>query len=219
MWNTYWLNGDNNAFLNIAVPTHNYIFEKNELLIECGKKCEKVFIIDEGRVRLESLDNNGNFRIHYIACAGTIIGEEFVNSKDLDCFYVRARTLCKVRSIAVEDFISALDIDPFFLKSVLQIQHAKCQILLEENHRVSFGNALSRVANLILVLVEKFGADNHGYIKFKIKFTQQDIADLLGLTRVSVANSISRLEKYKIIKRSKAGLQILRPDLLSDLVQ
>lgn len=219
MCNSYWINGEKSAFLNLKTPTSKHVFERNELLIECGRKNRQIFIIDQGRARLESLDNNGNFRIHYIACEGTIIGEEFVNANDLDCFYVRARTLCLVRSMTVDEFVRTLEEDPIFMKNVLKIQHIKCQILLEENHRVSFGNALSRVANLILVLVQKFGADNNGYIKFRIKFTQQDIADLLGLTRVSVANSISRLEKCNIINRSKEGLQILRPDLLSDLVQ
>lgn len=216
---TYWLSMDQSLLENVEFKSVDMVFPRGSYLIESGNELKYVYIIDEGRVRLETLDDYGDFRILYIICRGAMIGEEFINESQTDHYYVRARTEVKARAILLEDFKKAVRKDNGLANYVIQVQNKKNRILLEELYRLSFGDALVRVSSALQMLMKDFGSSENDGIRLTLQFTHQDLADLIGLTRVSISQVLKSMEKWNVIQRSAKGYRILEPDLLKDFTE
>lgn len=213
---TYWIRMDKGLLEGTGLEACEMVFPKGSNLIESGDPLEYVYIIDEGRVRLETLDDKGDFRILYIVCEGGMIGDEFSGRERTDNFYVKARTEVKVRAILIEDFQAALKENINLANYLIELQYRKNRILVEELYRLSFGDALIRVSSALQMIMNDFGSSEQGGIHLNMEFTHQDLADLIGLTRVSVSNVLKSLQNWGIIEKAGKGYRVARPELLSD---
>lgn len=213
---TYWIRMDETLLEESGLEASEVVFPKGSSLLESGDPLKYVYLIKEGRVRLETLDDKGDFRILYIVCEGAMIGDEFAGGERTDHFYVRARTEVKARAILIEDFKVALKENIQLANYLIELQYRKNQILVEELYRMSFGDALIRVSSALQMIMTDFGSSEQGGIQLNMEFTHQDLADLIGLTRVSVSNVLKSLQNWGIITKAGKGYRVVRPELLSD---
>ena len=85
----------------------------------------------------------------------------------------------------------------FALMSELLEDYA--ETLTRVEHLV-FSDAYRRVISVLLYIIKHFGEENHDGIIVHHRFTQQDIATLVGVSRETASNEISRLEKKGLVK-------------------
>jgi CRP-like cAMP-binding protein len=63
-----------------------------------------------------------------------------------------------------------------------------------------FSDAYRRVISVLLYIIKHFGEKNKDGVVVHHRFTQQDIATLVGVSRETASNEISKLEKKGLIK-------------------
>jgi CRP/FNR family cyclic AMP-dependent transcriptional regulator len=63
--------------------------------------------------------------------------------------------------------------------------------VLSQVKRVQFGTPFQRLARVLLVLAQDQGASHPSGIRIRIRLTHQNLADLTGLTRETVTQTIS----------------------------
>lgn len=214
---SYWISEEPDRFLNYPITSTDCFFKKGDYLNESDDVLNFIYIIQEGRVRLETYDEDGNFRIIYITGRGSLIGEEFLIDKGLGPYYFFARTDVKAKRVSVEDFEKSLRSDLEFSNNVFCSIARKNQILMNELCNMTFNETLVRVASTLLMLNQDFSIGTEEHRKIDMKFTHQDIADLIGVTRVSVANAFAALTKLGIIEKNRNELIIKNMERLYDL--
>ena len=71
---------------------------------------------------------------------------------------------------------------------------------------------VNRIANALL---KYFGEQ----IEFDLRFTQQDIADMVGTSREMVNKSLKEMEERKAIKMDRQGIVILDKEILEQIAK
>ncbi len=73
---------------------------------------------------------------------------------------------------------------------------------------ITYGKAYDRVISVILYLASHFGSRKRQQVSISHRFTHNDIAALVGITREHVSLEIEKLEKKKLIKAKDHSITI-----------
>jgi CRP-like cAMP-binding protein len=115
-------------------------------------------------------------------------------------YYFEALTEVEVGRAPRDQVVSFIKDKPniiFALMSELLEDYA--ETLTRVEHLV-FSDAYRRVISVLLYIIKHFGEKNHAGIIVRHRFTQQDIATLVGVSRETASNEISKLEKKGLVK-------------------
>lgn len=96
----------------------------------------------------------------------------------------------------------------------------KYRLLCLQSMELSYTKAFVSVCNTFVHLAKEYGkkiGDNK--IKLTITFTQQEMANLLGITRVSIANHIKDLIEQGYLEKEDKYYVITDIDGLFELIQ
>lgn len=197
------------------VPLKSY--KKGEVIYHQSQPCQFVYLDQKGRVQLDLYSVNGDKRIFFIAESGALFGE-LSPFDGMPCLCnATAVTDCQIYCIPMQRFMDELLCNHKFSLNVLQMMTKKMRLLSTLIKQLSFNNSTYRVAYALMNLVHQYSAKTPlGYHKLNLKFTHQDLADLTGLSRVSVSNILLEMQACGIIEKEKEdGFVIIRdPELL-----
>src|SRR5699024_8581765 len=85
-------------------------------------------------------------------------------------------------------------------KQWLEMLSLKLEILTQTSLNLSFETTSTRIVKVLSQLVHVYGSKTeNGNIVITIKFTHQEIADLIGTTRVTVSNHLKKLNNAGFI--------------------
>lgn len=116
---------------------------------------------------------------------------------------------CWVRSVRREHFLALID-------NVASVRRHVLRVLADNarQHQQRFTDAvtMSGEARLAAWLLAEAAAERNGSVA--VPGTQQELADLLGVTRVTVNRALSRLRRDGLIETHGANIDIRAPELL-----
>src|SRR5690625_3898754 len=172
------------------------LYQKNEVVFLENDLAEYVYIVKQGRIRLFLTSVSGNEKaLAVIGQNGLLMGELSSTVKNntykMSAITASPAELIKVNNKHFWDFIIN---KPHYVKQVIEILNLKINLLTSHSVQLAYGSSYNRVCETFLHLAFTYGKkmkDNQ--IKIMISFTHQEIADLIGVTRVSVANHIKQL--------------------------
>jgi CRP-like cAMP-binding protein len=120
-----------------------------------------------------------------------------------------ALTPCAVRAVPRPRFIALLDDSTAVRAHVLRLLAAQARA---QQHRLTDAATLPCEARLAAWLLDTATADG----QVALDGSQRDLADLLGVTRVTVNRALSRLRHDGLIAGPEAGrIKLLAPELLA----
>jgi len=177
-------------------------FKKGQLLTKEENSSQKIYCINQGKIKIYKTDTNGNELIIRFASAGDIIGGEMLMSKNI----------YDISAIAVEDSIACC-IDSDVYRNVLksegelplelikfyeaELHQAEMKILKLMRLQVS-----GKVADTLLTLFKTFRTDSN-LSAIKIALSRQDIANMAGTTKEQVSRTLSEFSDKGIIALKK----------------
>jgi CRP/FNR family cyclic AMP-dependent transcriptional regulator len=177
-----------------------------------------VYLIKKGRVRLSILHKNGSEQSLTILEEGCTFGELSIFD-DLPYFgTVTTIVECEIFVIPNKIFKQMLLTDEEFATIITKSFVRKIRILSSLIEALSFKTSYSRVASYVFELVHSHSDFISGTYKLNIKFTQQEMADLTGLSRVSVSQIMNYMRENEIIKRSNGYLIITNIGKLQEMI-
>ena len=183
-------------------------FGTNQIIQQRGEKADGIWWIESGSVMVGQYLPDGEFRSLALLGPGDSYGE-------LALFSGRPRV---VDAVARENsellFVPGRAIDSLFharpatMRIMLGAMGQQLQEMLDVVAGIRRGTSLARVAGMIANL----GGDaDPGET---ISITQQELAELLGLTRATVNIALGELEAEGVIRRSYGKVTILDPATL-----
>ena len=213
-----WIRFDNYNWSNSEFDTYLKVFPKNEVIYRQKEYSDFVYIIKKSRVRLSIFSKDGNEKCLTIAEEGSMFGELSILDNLPNFTTTTTIVNCELFLIPIDTFKEIIETDKEFLDKVMQSLVRKIRIMSSHVEDLSFKGAYSRVASYLIKLVHSHGSLSSGTYKLNIKFTHQEMADLTGLSRVTVSNVMSYLITQKVISKVKGYIVIQDIEKLFELI-
>lgn len=180
-------------------------FTDGQLIHQRGTAPDGFCLIEEGTVSVGQFLANGEFRSVALLGPGDSYGELAILSRRPRIVDSLARGPARVRFIGSALFERVLASDPVAMRALLGALAAQLQETLDLLAGIRSGNSLARTAGLLGNLA------GGGHVPRTVNITQQEIADLLGVTRATANAALARLEQAGLIARSYRAITVHEP--------
>lgn len=171
-----------------------------ETIYAANQRSNHIYLIKKGRVRLFHTSHEGKEKALIIMCDGSIIGDSVLN----DFHFEGAITASETTYFAFgrQQFFELMETNKTLLNQRIKFLDLKAQSLALSNLLVACYDAETRIRYAIFHLANQFGTPlKNGGIRIFMQFTQQELADLVGTSRVTVANMINAFVQSGLIKK------------------
>jgi len=194
----------------LELPKHHMIFSP-------GVPSEAIYFIEKGRVRLTRLSPEGKTVILALLGPGDLIGEAAWETGEHDSY---AETLedSRIYQIDRESFTALIRENPEFGLRLIQIIGVRLKQAQARIEDLVFRQVPSRVARLLLSLAESHGKVTPNGIRVEFPLTHQEIADLVGSSRVTVTQILNKFRTSHWIEIESKRVTIHNLDALEDMV-
>lgn len=191
---------------------------KHHMLFSPGTPCQAIYFIEKGRVRVTRLSPEGKTVILALLGPGELIGEAAWELGEHDSY---AETLeeSRIYQISREAFQNYIRENPEFglrLIEILGVRLKQAQARIED---LVFRQVPSRVARLLLTLAESHGRVTPSGIRVEFPLTHQEIADMVGSSRVTVTQILNKFRSSQWIDIESKRVTIHNMDALEELVR
>ena len=195
----------------LELPKHHVIFAP-------GVPSDAIYFIEKGRVRLTRLSSEGKTVILALLGPGDLIGEAAWETGEHDSY---AETLeeSRIYQIGREAFQSFIRENPEFGLRLIQIIGGRLKQAQSRIEDLVFRQVPSRVARLLVNLAESHGKVTPNGIRVEFPLTHQEIADLVGSSRVTVTQILNKFRSSHWIEIESKRVTIHNMDALEDMVK
>ena len=206
--------------LEIVKMTGHKTFEKGEYLCHEGDKLAILFIVNNGKVKISKFSKEGKEQILNIVSDGGIFGEYHLFN-DSEPYNFSAIALSKTLICTLTkhdmDYLLKKHID-ISMKILMELSK---KLIRTENLAQSLStiNTDSKVAYVLLELVEKYGVKSNFSVKLEIPITREEMANYAGLSRETMSRKLTSLESEGVIKTVGNKIILIRDmDKLKSLI-
>jgi CRP-like cAMP-binding protein len=189
-------------------------FAKDEVVVHAGERVKNLFIVLSGSVRGEMIDYSGKIvKIEDIE-APKPLASAFLFGKE-NKFPVTVTTNCQANILAVpvSEFLKLLQLNTQLLENYLNSISSRAQFLSQKLNFLSFKTIKEKVAHFLL---QQAGDEFHS---FELKNTQQQLSDLFGVTRPSLARVLGNMQHEGLINIEKKTVSLLNKKGLNELLR
>ncbi|QOR73048.1 cAMP-binding domain of CRP or a regulatory subunit of cAMP-dependent protein kinases [Cruoricaptor ignavus] len=190
-------------------------YKKGECIFDDGEFPKGVYFITKGTIKLSKSGTFGKDQILRFIKEGDLVGYRSILSGE--DFQARAEAMNDVSATFVPAavFLKLLEEDPKISYAMLQ---KIAYELGESSKTITFlaqKTVRERLAEVLLLLEHKLGADQEGYIK--ISLTREEIANLVGTATESAIRLISEFKSDKLIQTDGRKIKIINHEKLRKL--
>lgn len=197
---------------DLGLIVHEKNVSKKEIILQPEDK-DKVYIIKQGQVRLYQLTEDGKRIIVNNLGPGDVFGnfgsegqsQNFAEASS-DTFICIAKRETFFNFIAKNPVSAAKMMEMFFD----QLSHAQDYIAA-----VSGGSVLSKFKFKLAELGGKYGETNGDKVRINQRFTHEEIADMIGVSRETITKLIGSLRKRGVIETDGKNIIYSRAKLES----
>lgn len=209
-WITY--DEANWSFLTASQTPKKY--NKNDQIYMQGDYLEQVYIVKTGRIRLGYFSENGQEKGIFIAEKGCLFGEAAALPTYPTYYTATAIVDSELYVITREKVEESIRNNPDFAMDLIYLMARKMRIYSAQEVDLSFTEIYDRVCCALIHLVDIYGVKTKLGYKITIKFTHQELANMIHASRVSVANIFSMFTKQEVLMKSNGYFIITNLEVL-----
>jgi CRP-like cAMP-binding protein len=188
-------------------------YKKDEIVAVAGESVLNLNIIISGSVRGEMIDYSGKtIKIEDIEAPKPLAAAFLFGQENKFPVTVTVNKDAKILTMPVEEFLKLLQLNTQILKNYLNSISSRAQFLSQKLHFLSFKTIKGKVAHFLL---KQAGEKFHSV---ELKNTQQQLADLFGVTRPSLARVFGEMQKEELIKITNKTVTLLDKKALNEIM-
>ncbi len=188
-------------------------YSKDEIVVVAGEPVMNLLIIMSGMVRGEMIDFSGKtIKIEDIEAPKPLATAFLFGKENKFPVTVTANNDVKIMVIPVTEFLKLLQLNTVILKNYLNSISSRAQFLSQKLHFLSFKTIRGKIAHFLL---QQAGEKFHSV---ELKNTQQQLADLFGVTRPSLARVFGEMQREKLIRITNKTVTLLDKQALNELM-
>jgi CRP/FNR family cyclic AMP-dependent transcriptional regulator len=187
--------------------------EKGETLLFEGDRSEYIFFIVSGAIKVYKKHANGKEQILNITTAGDSLNDVSTFDGGESAASMLAMTPVRLYAIKTEDMERLFSKNPKIARNVARVLASRVRRDSSLVEVLSFGQVISRLATLILKQGAAAGGTRLPH------FNQQDLAAMVGTSRVVVNRSLRNMEEKHAIRLERRRIVIIDEKALKDLAK
>lgn len=191
-------------------------FKKGQTLLFQGEVPRYAYVVRSGTVKTYNISPLGEEQLVSLTSEYDILPEAwFLGEASVAYYFYEAFTDCTVYAIPREELIQKVSESPAFANYLLQrfmrlYVGASVHINALEQPR-----SRDKLVHLLHYLMMRFGDDKgKDKVKLDIRLTHQTLANMLGVTRETIATEIARLRREKVVDYKQQTYVVNKPKLL-----
>lgn len=189
-------------------------YQTGEVVAHANSEVAHLQIVLEGSVRGEMGDYSGKtIKIEDIAAPRPLaVAFVFGNA----CYYpvtIVANESCTLLVIPKDQVVRLMQLNALVLNRFMDNISSRAQFLSDKLRFLSFQTLKGKLAHYLLELC------NGKSIEVQLPHTQEELAEMLGVTRPSLGRTIRELHGLGFIDARAKSVKIVRPDQLASLMK
>ncbi|MGH2382870.1 MAG: Crp/Fnr family transcriptional regulator [Candidatus Limnocylindria bacterium] len=178
---------------------------------------ERLFIVKRGRVRLYRLTPDGKQLTLDILDKGRIVGRMSWLGQELNELYAEAIEDAVVCSFTPDELRRLIDRFPGIGLNMIRYLSDRLAASEREREVMAFRSVEQRLATRLVELAERFGQPDADGVAIDARLTQQDLADMIGTSRETLATTVSSLRERGVLEMQNQRVVIRDMERLQEL--
>ncbi len=189
-------------------------FSRGDVLFRFGEPAERLFLIEKGKVKLTIPSPQGAELFVGILGRGEIFGELSIIDRGPRAMSARAMQDLDVVALGADAFWTILEDHPAFARRLLELMARRLRRADERTQDLVFFDAPTRLARKLLELADEHGTayGTDGQVRIAVKVTQEEMAQMIGVTRGSVNRLLATFVAKGWIAWNDGCPVLLRPE-------
>jgi CRP/FNR family transcriptional regulator, cyclic AMP receptor protein len=205
------------SFLKLKGIMYEHFIQKGSRVFLEGDPADKIYYLKSGAVRLKKVTNDGKDLSLYYYREGDLFGEFDQTSNKVCTFSAETTTDCTIGVIQQQDLEILMwqhgDLALDFMKWMGYMQRFT-QLKLRD---LMFYGKNGALASTLIRMSNTYGIQNGNTIHIVERFTNSEIASIIGATRETVNRMLAQLKKSKIISYDDGTITILDLEALKKI--
>ncbi len=170
---------------------------------------ERLYVIKRGRVRLYRLTPDGRQLTLEILDKGRIVGRMAWLGQQLTDAYAEAIEDALICSFTPRELQRLIDRFPSVGVNIIRYLSGRLAASEREREVMAFRSVEQRLAARLLELTERFGQPTEGGTAIDARLTQQELADMIGTSRETLATTVASLRERRVLDMHNQRVVIL----------
>lgn len=196
---------------------HLHTYAPGEAIYIQGERGDAVYFIKKGRVRAYYITVSGKELTYEIIEKGRIFGESSFLSQCVRPVSVAAVTEVALFACDLDHLYTYMARSEELMRIMLQLLSNTCNHLTEQLRRVTLYDRYQKIASLLLTETRHPDRDR-GVTGTSIPYTQEDLAMILGMNRVTVNKVLNTWKQAGIVAIAYGRITILDRKALEQLL-
>lgn len=195
-------------------------FEKGDIIFSEGELFDKLFIINNGSIKIYTYTKDGKEQILYILKEGEFLGDLNLLKNDIFKFNAMALESTNMCILHKDDFDILIKTNPEISIKILEYAHDRIASLENLVQTLTTKDVEVRLASLLINLSSTFGIKTDIGIEITLPLTREDMANFIGVTRETVSRKLSYFQSQNIIEIFENKIILIKDiTILKELVK
>jgi CRP-like cAMP-binding protein len=179
---------------------------------------DRIHIIKQGRVRLYRTTPDGKQLTLDIHEKGTILGDMAMLGQDrVPEAYAEAIDDGVICTISPDELRSLIERYPIIGINIIRHLSGRLQAAERELEAMAYQRVDQRLARRLIDLAARFGVETERGTLIRARLTQQELAELVGTTRETLAHTLSDLRRRGILDTERHQVVIRDAERLAEI--
>jgi len=184
-----------NFFLKFA-PSR---YKKSEVILRPDNLNPGVNFVECGHIKVYSITEEGNEKLHIIFKAGAIFPLLWVYKDIMHDTYYEALDAVVLRKATKEEFIGLVGSSAQASAELLSRVLTTLDVYVDRVDELEYIKSYPRVVATLITLAKHFGKKNGKKILIEVPLTQRDIAGSINMTRETASREMEKLIHKRLI--------------------
>jgi CRP-like cAMP-binding protein len=189
-------------------------FQRGQALLHVGQLPDRVLLLREGRVKVETTTPNGRAVVLAVRGPGELVGELAALDEQPRSASLVALEPVEALAISHVDFRAFLLERPAAALALLGMLSRRLRDADAKRIEYAAGGTLERVAARLLEMCERFGEDRDGAVEIALPLSQEELAGWTGASVESVGRALQTMRSVGWIETSRRRIRVLQPEEL-----
>jgi CRP/FNR family transcriptional regulator, cyclic AMP receptor protein len=181
---------------------------------------DRIHIIKQGRVRVYRLSPDGKQLTLDIHEKGTILGDMNLLGQDrIPEAYAEAIDDGVICTISPDELRRLIERHPIIGLNIIRHLSARLDSAERELEAMAYQRVDQRLARKLLDLGQRFGVSTVRGTLIQARLTQQELAEMIGTTRETLAHTLGDFRRQGLLESSKHNVVIRDAERLADIAE
>lgn len=189
--------------------------EKGKLVYYRNEVPRKASILTSGTIRVYNLNANETERNIALLNAGDLLPFECILGKDKSCrYFYESTSKITLKSISLKKLKDEIENNTELMRALFEQTSSAYLASLIQIEAFGQHKVREKILYILRYLLQRHGTDQgSGWWEVDARLTHNDIANMIGITRETVASELSKLKKEDIVSYKKFRYSLNLPAL------